>query len=452
MVLRNRLSDRDASERENVMLDTALRGTTAQQSNEKLVSVEEAIAGKRMFSSAVKRSALRVLFISQDTRLLNPSTQSLDGYVQLKDLFEEVHILILRTGIPAKYPALRVDSNVWMYTATAKAWWRLPKAGINLLEQELVFANGFRPDLVVARDPFESGLVGKALAQKYEKPLQIHVLKNYNTHVFRKEAGKNVWRRFLPRYTIPKAISVRADTKEILEIVKERFNVPDLSLLPKYHSYKRFAKATPKIDLKEKYRPFIFFFLFIGKLDSDSTAYQTIDALRTVLQNPRICLLILGDGPAKSEFQKRAKILGIEKQIVFESRVADLASYLKGAHVAMVTDTTEYADEALLQAAAAGLPAIMTQTERRADLFEDNVSGLLCAPDDTTALTKAVNELLNNAGKRNIMGEYAARMVRERFHDSEHQYQEAFRNSIEETILVEEQSAEKNDDPATPAD
>ena len=55
MVLRNRLSDRDASERENVMLDTALRGTTAQQSNEKLVSVEEAIAGKRMFSRQLQK-------------------------------------------------------------------------------------------------------------------------------------------------------------------------------------------------------------------------------------------------------------------------------------------------------------------------------------------------------------------------------------------------------------
>lgn len=437
MAPRNRLSTGDASERENMALDAVLRGAVAQTQGEKLVSVEEAIAGKRMFSSGVKRSALRVLFISQDTTLLNQSTQSLDGYLQLKDLFEEVHILILRTGIPAKYPALRIDTNVWMYTATAKAWWRLPAAGIDLLEQELVFANGFRPDLIVARDPFESGLVGKALAKKYNKPLQVHVLKNYTGDVFRREAGKNLWRRFLPKYTIPAAISVRADTTEILSVIKKRFSVPDLSLVPKYHSYNRIIDAPPRIDLKEKYKPFIFFFLFIGKLDANSTAYQAIDAVRTILQNPRIGLLILGDGPAKAEFQKRTKILGIEKQVIFESKVTDLVSYLKGAHVAIVTDTTDYADEVLLQAAAAGLPAVMTETERRADLFEHNVSGVLCPAGDSAALTHAVNELLNNAGERTMMGEYATAMVRERFHDSEHIYQEAFRNSIEETIFVE---------------
>lgn len=441
---------KDVSERESFALDRVLKQTiAAAQGDEGLVSVEEALRGKRMFTGRTKRSALRVLFISQDTTLLNPSTQSLDGYLQLKDLFEEVHILILRTGIPAKYPSLRVDDNVWMYTATAKYWWRLPGAGIDLLEQELVFANGFRPDLIVARDPFESGLVGKVLAQKYEKPLQVHVLKNYTGEVWRHEAGKNLWRRFLPKYTLPAATSVRADTTEILEVVKKRFSVPDLTLLPKYHSYDSIVKAEPTVDIKEKYQSFSFFYLFIGNLNAHSTAYQAIDACRNILRNPRVGLLILGDGSAKDEFMERTKILGIEKQVIFESKVVDLVSYLKGADVAIVTDTDDYADEVLLRAAAAGLPAVMTTTERRKDLFEDKVSGLLCPAGESALLTESVEYLLNNAGPRKLMGQYAAQIIQERFHNSERQYRDAFRNSIEETFFVENEAGEATKDNPT---
>ena len=443
--MNNRSPHTDISNREAYNLNRALQKKDA--TTDSLISVEEALRQKPVAVSAENRSKARVLFISQDTSLLNPTTQSLDGYLQLRDLFDEVHVLILRTGIPAKNPVLRVDDRVWLYTASEKAWWRLPQAGQSLIEQELVFANGFRPDLIVARDPFESGLVGKRLAALYQKPLQIHVLTRYTGERTKYSAGHSIFRRFMPRTTIPTAVSVRADTDAVLKEISERFEVPDSSLLPTYEAYEALMDARPSFVLQDKYKPITFFFLYVGALTSDSAAYRAIDAVRDALQNPRLGLIVLGDGPAKAEFQKRAQLLGISEKVIFESKIPDLVSYLKGAHIMIMPDTRDAADAILLKAAAAGLPAVMAKTDSRVDYFGDTSAGLLCDEKDTTAFAKHVNFLLNNANQREALGENAQRMIRRRFHNSLRDYQRAFRESIEQTLLVDiETESTKNTD------
>lgn len=431
------LSNYDASHRAGNELDTVLRSVTQNLKPEKKITVTQALQQKPLAKIKIKRSAVRVLFISQDTTLLNPATQSLDGFLDLKDMFEEVHILILRTGIPARNPALRVEENVWMYTATSKSWISLAKAGEEFIENQLVFASGFRPDLIVARDPFESALVGKELAKKYDKPLQIHVLKNYTGEKFRKEAAKNFWRRFIPRYTLPAATSVRVDSEAVGDFVKKTFGVPDVELLPKFNSYEALIDAPSTLDLKDKYRPLIFFFLYIGKLDHTSTFFRALDSVRFVLKNPRVGLLVLGEGPAKSEFQKRAKIFGIETQVVFQSGVVDTTPYLKSADILLVTDTSEEANETVLRGAAAGTAVIMSKNEYRQGLFEHNVSAMLCEPEDTQAFTEAASELLNSVGNRSLMEGYAQDVIRQNFHNDAETYRNAYRTSIEQTIFID---------------
>lgn len=64
-----------------------------------------------------------------------------------------------------------------------------PFAGIEMVEEQLEFANGFRPDLIVARDPFESAIVALKIAKKYNRPTQLHILQDYSTADFYKEVS-----------------------------------------------------------------------------------------------------------------------------------------------------------------------------------------------------------------------------------------------------------------------
>lgn len=66
---------------------------------------------------------------------------------------------------------------------------------------------------------------------------------------------------------------------------------------------------------------------------------------------------------------------------------------------------------ALLEAQAAGLPVVATNTRGVPDVVQHGVTGLLAPPDDDRALAALVLELLDAPERRRHMGEAAAREV-----------------------------------------
>lgn len=445
---RRDLSHRDASDHAASELEYIIRSEKRlSEPVIKKVSVEEAMRDDRVFKVSSDRNITRVLFISQNTELLNPIQQSLDGYINIRDLFAEVHILILRQGIPAKNPVLRVAPNVWLYTASARHWWQTPAAGFAMLEEQLEFASGFRPDLIVARDPFESALVATKAQEKYGRPTQLHIIEDHSTAEFIRKDRNNFWRLFLPFFTVPKFLSVRTASYAMFNRLQKKFTIPDLDVLPRYQNYEALIEQPATLDLKEKYRPFIFFMLYIGPLGHESTLYRVLDAARFVLRNPRVGLIVLGDGAARGEFEKRAKILEIERQVVFETRVEDVVPYLKSANLLVVSDTDTESEEVVLRGAAAGIPMILSRTDKREDIFDHGESAFLCEASDVQAFTDRINDLLNSVSLRSMFIENSQAIIRKLFHSDAREYQEAYRTSIEQAFFVEPDEAAQRQDP-----
>lgn len=435
---RRDLSQNDASDHERSSLEYALKRSRHKE-DIKYLSVEEALNDESVYEVHTNRDVTRVLFISRDESLLNPDKQSLDGYTNLADLFEEVHILILRQGIPTKTPVLRVSDNVWLYTATDYSWYLTPFAGFNLAKDQLVFAEGFRPDMIVARDPFECGALAWYLGRKYERPVQIHVLENYSCSDFLAKKG-NRWRSYLARLVLGRSVSVRTNTRLIFELLTKKFKIRDLALLPRFNNYEQLMKLPPTIDLKEKYKPFIFIMLYVGRLTRDSALPKAIDGARFGLRNPRLGLIVLGSGPAQSEFIDRANMLKIREQVVFEPRIeeANIIPYLKSANVLLVPDTNPESEEVVLKGAAAGIPIIMARTPARDDIFVDGESALMCEPGSVDDFSLKLNILLNDIELRRHMVLAAQDMIRSRFHENRADYEQAYRESIEQVLFLSE--------------
>ncbi len=400
------------------------------------ISPEEAMSHERVFRIESKRDVTRVLFISTNPQLLNPTQQSLDGYVDIKDLFEEVHILILRNGIPPKYPVLRVASNVWLYTASSKYWWQTPFSGLKMAEEQLAFAAGFRPDLIVARDPFESAVVAIRLAKKFKRQTQLHIVDDFRSVEFLRRGKANFWRRFLTLYTLGKFDSVRTATHNLKKLIGSKYNVADLKTLPRLQNYEGLIKANPVIDVRSKYHQFSIIMLYVGELTYESALWQVIDSASFALRNERVGLIIIGNGPAKSEFEKRVKVHGIEKQVVFVSKVEDLASYLKAATMLIVPDTDGVSEEVVLKGAAAGAPLVVVTTEQRSDIFTHGESAFLCEPEDVQDMTDRINDLLNDPELRDKFIKNAQEIIKTEFHQDKKKYQEEYRLSVEQALFV----------------
>lgn len=129
-------------------LDAILRAerVASQKATESVESIQAA-RKKPVADLTSNRTKTRVLFITTDINILNQATKSLDGFTAVNDLFHEVHIMVLRTGIKSRNPVLRIEENTWLYTVTATYAWQLPFFAWSALERELVFADGFRPDI-----------------------------------------------------------------------------------------------------------------------------------------------------------------------------------------------------------------------------------------------------------------------------------------------------------------
>ncbi len=401
------------------------------------VSAEEAMSAARIFTPTVTRDVTRVLFISTNNELLNPTTQTLDGYVNIADLFEEVHILILRTGIPPKKPVLRVAPNVYIYTAAAPHWWQLRRAGLQLIEDQLSFASGFRPDLIVARDPVESALVALQASKQFNRPAQLHIMEDYESIDFLRADKANVIRRFVPYLTVPRFKSVRTATESLETQLRGRYQITDLAALPRLQGYEYIASQPATVDVRRVYPQFTTMLLFIGPLRHDSTLPNVIDAAEYILRNKHVGLLVIGDGPAKAEFERRAKARNIHEQVVFLPSSVDVVSYLKAADVLLVTDTTRESEEVVLRGAAAQLPMILAATTMRQDTFEHTKSALLFYPDDVTALNANLMALMFDVTLRQTLSVGAAEVIKARYHMDPTQYRLAYRTSIEQALLVE---------------
>jgi len=442
---RKDLSRFDASDYERSALDYVLAKEAQVKDDTVYVSVEDSLREDPVYEHYSNRDVTRVLFISQDESLLNPTEQSLDGYTNLADLFDEVHVLILRKGIPSKNPVLRLASNMWIYVATDRKWWGTPLRGNDLVSEQLVFADGFRPDIIVARDPFESAALGLHLSSKYGRPLQIHVLEDYTTPEYKKADPHYRWRRYLSNFTLKRTDSIRTNTRVLHDLLAHKFDPLDLAILPRFNNYEALMREPVTLDLRTKYKAFKFVVLYVGKLDYHSLFYQVIDSARHGLKSPHIGLVVLGDGPVKPEFIKRSQILGVSEQVVFAPATGPETAYLKGADVLVVPETDDVSEELVLRAAAAGIPLILARTDKREDLFIDGESVLLCTPGDTDEFSLKLNILMNDPVLRRRLASAAREIIKGRFHENPQTYRRAYRSSIENVLFLNDVDKESSE-------
>lgn len=416
-------------------LDSILRN--GRQKNQTAAIPEVSVSEARQSPVAEltsTRTKTRVLFITTDTSMLNQATKSLDGFTAIRDLFHEVHIMVLRTGIKPKNPVLRIDNNTWLYTVTAKHAWQLPFFGWSMLAKELTFAEGFRPDIIVAREVGVSAFCAYGAGTYYGRSIQLHIPERY------RQAAKWLERKF-EAWLIRLFPSIRVTTEELAKSYQAALGEDyDVAILPRYRGYINDFTGKQGTYLRTKYPQFSFIVLYVGDLIPTSTAFSAIDAVRGILRNPRVGFLMVGNGTGVMECERRAELLGIKDQVVIERRADDIAAYMSSADVLLVTDVDATADEVALYGAAAGTPTVMTKTALREDIFVDGDSAYLVPDARSNRIGEILVRLLNNNTDRLLMRDRSRQAVVSRLSTSQSDYERAFRVSVEEALLYEASS------------
>jgi len=134
---------------------------------------------------------------------------------------------------------------------------------------------------------------------------------------------------------------------------------------------------------------------------------------------PSSHLLLIGDGPLKSNLQDRARQAGLEKAVTFTGVVAheDIPRYLATMDVAVAPypaiGNFYYSPLKLFEYMAAGRAVVASRVGQVAQVITHGVNGLLYEPDRRAGLVNCLCELRDSSSLRLELGKNARRASRD---------------------------------------
>jgi glycosyltransferase involved in cell wall biosynthesis len=111
---------------------------------------------------------------------------------------------------------------------------------------------------------------------------------------------------------------------------------------------------------------------------------------------PESKFVLVGDGPLRAQFEEQVRKLGIWDHFLFLGRRRDVPEILSCGDLFVFPSFAEGLPNAVLEAAAAGLPIVATTVGGIPEIIEHGVAGLLVPPKNPQALCAALLQLLKD--------------------------------------------------------
>lgn len=137
-------------------------------------------------------------------------------------------------------------------------------------------------------------------------------------------------------------------------------------------------------------------------------------AARVSRERPDTTFVVAGGGELRSDLELRARRL-LGDRCRFLGWVMDLPTLYAAMDLVVLTSRNEGTPVALIEAGAAGRPAVATRVGGVADVVLDGKTGVLVPPEDPRAVASGISALLDDPSRARALGEAARREVRSRF-------------------------------------
>lgn len=143
---------------------------------------------------------------------------------------------------------------------------------------------------------------------------------------------------------------------------------------------------------------------FLGRVSKEKGLETLAEAFQQLLAvHPDAVLGIIGDGPYRAELEATLAHTG---RVVFAGELLgpDLPRMLASSTLLAFPSTTDTFGNAVIEALACGVPAIVTDQGGPREIVEEGISGLIVTGDDPQALCAAMVRLLKDEPLRKRMG------------------------------------------------
>jgi glycosyltransferase involved in cell wall biosynthesis len=240
--------------------------------------------------------------------------------------------------------------------------------------------------LVTTQDPFTTGLIGVFSKIFFGVKLNIQVHNDFfNNRLFRSESRQNFLQYILGRFNLVFADSVR--------VVAKRLNYKDHSFTAPVPVPLDYFWGRPKA--KKGFR-----IVSVGRLVKQKNYPLLIGAAKFLIKIfPTMKIKIVGDGPERQHLKKIISELGLKKvvKLVGSKTPGEIRKLFFDSNLYVQTSDYEGWGMGIIEAAASGLPIVMTDTGCAGEIIKDQETfGLVIPQNDSLELVTAISTVFTN--------------------------------------------------------
>jgi glycosyltransferase involved in cell wall biosynthesis len=154
----------------------------------------------------------------------------------------------------------------------------------------------------------------------------------------------------------------------------------------------------------------------ISRLFPDKGHKHLLEAFSKLLEEiPEARLLIIGDGPSRSDLERLTKVLAIDHKVLFCGVRYDLLNIYSKLNLVAIPSLREGLPYVLFEALALKIPVVATSVGGIPDLIKNGETGFLVPPGDSDGLSNAMREALKDKEKAKSFSERGYELLKERF-------------------------------------
>ncbi len=359
---------------------------------------------------------MRVLMISLDRTLLGADYTGdvLERHQEYARMAGQLEIIVLaKKGFKKK----KVDERLTIYPSNS------PNKLSYVLDAFNLTKNIYWPDkidLIVTQDPFLTGLAGCLIKKRFKIPLLVHFHGDFwDNKYWLMEKGRwwfNWFFLLLSKLIVKWADGIRVVSSGIKDkLTRAGVNQHKIKVISTPVNLEKFSQIDQaRVEkLKRQYdaRPMI---LNVGRKDPSKDYKTFFKTIELVCQKFKKMIFLQAGAGLQMNYCSDC-----DPEAVFESlgrlKHEKLIEYYQAADIYLSTSKHESFGKVLIEAMAAGLPVVATQTTGSQEIIKDEENGFLVPIGDAQTLAKKVLYLLNHPEQAKQMGRQARQMVEKRF-------------------------------------
>ncbi|MEO6049844.1 MAG: N-acetyl-alpha-D-glucosaminyl L-malate synthase BshA [Pyrinomonadaceae bacterium] len=228
-------------------------------------------------------------------------------------------------------------------------------------------------------------------------------------------------RSYLPitRYGLQQSDGVTAVSKFLKQATIETFDFDEIEVIPNFicqNHYLRLPDSPLRAELAPNAERLLVHVSNFRPVKRPNDCVEILAKVRAAGENAK--LIMVGDGPELSAVRYRAEQLGMNGNIIFVGKQANIADYLGVADVFLLPSELESFGLAALEAQACEVPVIATRIGGIPEVVNDGESGFLSDVSDVEKMSVDTLKLLRDEDLRRVFGERGRELAVQRYSTS----------------------------------